>query len=148
MKIEVKINCDCKEPKIIIETDRMTDEINGIIKKLSDNSANSTGLLTGFRGDTVQALDMTEIIRVYSGSGKVFAVTSNGEYTLKIRLYEAEERLDGHFVRISNSEIINIKKAKNFDLSFVGTICVRMCDNSASYVSRRYVAKIKQILGI
>ncbi len=35
MKIEIKIDESCTEPKIVIVTDRVTDKINEIIKKLS-----------------------------------------------------------------------------------------------------------------
>ena len=35
MKIEIKIDESCIEPKIVIVTDRVTDKINEIIKKLS-----------------------------------------------------------------------------------------------------------------
>ena len=70
-------------------------------------------------------------------------------YDLKERLYELEGRLDRHtFVRISHSEIINLRKAKAFDLRLSGTISVRLADGSVSYVSRRYVARIKQLLGV
>ncbi|MDE5616672.1 MAG: LytTR family transcriptional regulator, partial [Clostridia bacterium] len=51
-------------------------------------------------------------------------------------------------VRISNSEIINLKFVKKFDLSFNGTICVLFSNGSVTYVSRRYVSKIKNTLGI
>lgn len=79
----------------------------------------------------------------------MLAVTGKGEYTVRIRLYEIEERLNpGQFVRISNSEIINLKKVKNFDLSFTGTICVELVNGMTTYVSRRYVSKVKKILGI
>ena len=62
---------------------------------------------------------------------------------------ELEERLaKDRFVRISNSEIINLKQVKGFDLSFAGTICVTLSGGTVTYVSRRYVAKIKQVLGI
>ena len=89
------------------------------------------------------------IIRIYAASGKVFAVTEKGVYTLRLRLYELEERLNGsRFVRISNSEIINLQKVNCFDLSFTGTICVKLSDGATTYVSRRYVSKIKKILGI
>ena len=94
-------------------------------------------------------LEQAELIRIYANTGKVFAVTEKGEYTLRLRLYEIEERLNTHqFVRISNSEIINLKKVNNFDLSLTGTICVRMSNGTTTYVSRRYVSKIKKILGI
>lgn len=89
------------------------------------------------------------MIRIYASSGKIFAVTHKGEYTLRLRLYEIEERLPSHqFVRISNSEIINLKKVNSFDLSYTGTICVKLANGTVTYVSRRYVAKLKKILGI
>ena len=89
------------------------------------------------------------MIRVYANAGKVFAVTDKGEYITRLRLYEMEERLNSNqFVRISNSEIINFKKVKNFDLSFTGTICVEFMNGTTTYVSRRYISKIKTILGI
>lgn len=51
-------------------------------------------------------------------------------------------------IRISNSEIVNLKKVKNLDLSFVGTICMELSNGDVSYVSRRYVSKIKRLLGL
>ena len=92
---------------------------------------------------------LKKINEYYASSGKVFAITEKGEYTLRLRLYELEERLDqNRFVRISNSEIINLKKVKRFDLSLTGTICVSLSDGAVTYVSRRYVSKIKQVLGV
>lgn len=44
--------------------------------------------------------------------------------------------------------IINLKKVKGFDLGFSGTICVNFQNGLTAYVSRHYVAKIKQVLGI
>lgn len=36
MKIEIKITQDCTEPKIIIETDTITEEIQRLMQKLSE----------------------------------------------------------------------------------------------------------------
>lgn len=36
MQIEIKLDENCKEPKIIVVTNKMTDEINEIMKRLSD----------------------------------------------------------------------------------------------------------------
>ena len=68
---------------------------------------------------------------------------------IRLRLYELEERLDDRkFVRISHSEIVNLKMVKSLDLSYVGTICMELSNGELCYVSRRYVSKIKRILGL
>jgi DNA-binding LytR/AlgR family response regulator len=146
MQIEIKIDADCKEPKVIVLTDKITDEISELLKRLSEETPQ---MLVGFRGDTLEILEQANIFRIYAQAGKVIATTSKGNYLLRLRLYELEDRLGkSSFVRISNSEIINLKKVKAFDLSFAGTICVSLSNGTVTYVSRRYVSKIKKVLGI
>lgn len=146
MKIEIKLDKNCLETKLIIVTEKMTDEISDLMQRLSKESPQG---IVGFDGNVVLMLEPSEIVRIYAAVGKVFAVTDKKEYVLRMRLYEAEEKLGGKgFVRISNSEIINIKKAKKFDLSTAGTICVSLSNGNVSFVSRRYVSKIKKTLGI
>ncbi|CDZ23915.1 response regulator [[Clostridium] cellulosi] len=146
MKVEVKIDESVSEPKIIIVTDKMTEEINEIVRTISGTQPQ---MIAGFKGDTVTMLDKRDILRIYAANGKVYAVTASDEYVLRYRLYELEECLKREsFVRISNSEVVNLKKVKNFDLSFTGTICVTLTDGTVTYVSRRYVSRIKEVLGI
>lgn len=146
MQIEIRIDADCKEPKVIVLTDKITDEISELLKRLSEETPQ---MLVGFRGDTLEILEQANIFRIYAQAGKVIATTSKGNYLLRLRLYELEDRLGkSSFVRISNSEIINLKKVKAFDLSFAGTICVSLSNGTVTYVSRRYVSKIKKVLGI
>jgi len=60
----------------------------------------------------VEILEQTDLIRIYANSGKVFTVTSKGKYVPQLRLYKIEKRLSHtQFIRISNSEIINLKKS-------------------------------------
>ncbi|MCM1039224.1 MAG: LytTR family transcriptional regulator [Ruminococcus sp.] len=146
MQIEIKVDDSYVEPKIIIMTAAVTEEIRHIMKKLSEDAPQ---IISGIKDDKVEVLELTDLVRIYANTGKVYAVTTKGEYTLRRRLYELEERLDvKSFVRISNSEIINLKKVDHFDLSFTGTICVKMTNGDVTYVSRRYVSRIKKILGI
>ena len=143
MQVEIKIDSAYVEPKIIIITAAMTEDVNMIVDKLSKETPQ---IISGSKNEKIEQEDL---IRVYANAGKVFVVTDKGEYTTRLRLYEMEERLNSNqFVRISNSEIINFKKVKNFDLSFMGTICVEFLNGTTTYVSRRYVSKIKTILGI
>lgn len=146
MQIEFKIDASCTEPKIVITAASMTEEVHRIIQSLSEDVPQ---VISGSKDGKIEVLEQADLIRIYAGSGKVFAVTGKGEYALRLRLYELEERLSPHlFVRISNSEIINLKKVLNFDLSFTGTIYVKLSNGTATYVSRRYVSKIKKILGV
>lgn len=146
MKVEIKIDGDCTEPKVVVVTDKVTDEINEIVKTVSGFRAS---VIAGFTDGQATVLDPETIFRVYSSGGKVYAETENGEYLLRLRLYEAEQHLlNRSFARISNGEIINIKKVRGFDLSFVGTIRVSLTNGTVTYVSRRYVSKIKKLLGL
>ena len=50
MQVEIKIDDSCKEPKIIVVTDRMTDEISAVIKTISNMQP---WVLAGFKDETV-----------------------------------------------------------------------------------------------
>ncbi|MGM0746343.1 MAG: LytTR family DNA-binding domain-containing protein [Bacillota bacterium] len=146
MKVEVSIDPFYKEPKIIIQTDRMTDEISDIMKRLSETYMDS---LAVFSDRGVEIVDCKDIVRIYAAKQKVFVQTAADIYTVRSRLYELEEKLDRQFfVRISNSEIVNMKMIKNMDISMTGTIGVLLKGDIKTYASRRYVSKIKKQLGI
>lgn len=148
MKLNIEVDTSIEEPVALITTPRMTDEVTRVvdfISKLDD----ITTVISGIRDDKVELLEQESIFRIYAEEGKVLARTESGLYQIRLRLYELEERLDdSKFVRISNSEIVNLKKVKSLDLSFVGTICMELSNGEVSYVSRRYVSKIKKKLGL
>jgi len=148
MKLNINIDAETKEPEIMITTAQMTEEVNRVVDFVSRLDDAPT-IISGIREDKVELLDPDHIVKIYAEDSKVFTQTDNGTYQIRLRLYEAEERLDNSkFVRISNSEIVNLKKVKSLDLSFVGTICMELSNGTVSYVSRRYVSKIKKVLGL
>ena len=137
LHVEIKIDAACTEPKIVVLTDRITDEVSDIVKRLSEDTPQ---ILSGFRDDTLEILEQNDVYRFYA---------SLDHHEAKGLMRELEDRLDkNRFVRISNSEIVNIQKVRRFDLSLTGTICISLSNGTVTYVSRRYVRKIKQVLGI
>ena len=75
--------------------------------------------------------------------------TGEAVYTVRERLYELERRLAGRsFARVSHSEIVNLKRVTALDLSLTGTIRMTLTGGVTAYVSRRYVKKIKEVLGL
>lgn len=148
MKLEIKIDTAIVEPETVITTSAMTDEVNRVVNYIS-NLENASFMITGQKDGKIELLDQENIIRLYAENGKMFAKLDQATYQVRLRLYELEERLDNDkFVRISNSEIVNLKKVKGLDLSFAGTICMELENGEVSYVSRRYVSKIKKKLGL
>lgn len=146
MKVEIQINSDYGETKVVIFAKELTEEVQNIQEKLM---VWTPQVLSGFYGDRLEVIDLEDIVRIYAQDGRILLETEEKEYQLRLKLYELEERLDkGKFVRISRSEIINLKKAIDFDLSYVGTISVKLTNGVNSFVSRRYLKKVKQVLGI
>ena len=90
----------------------------------------------------------SQIIRIYSANKKVYVRTKDDYcYEVKERIYTLEEQLkDKDFVRISNSELVNVNEIEKLDMSSAGTIKMLMKNGDVTYVSRRYVSKIKKML--
>ncbi|MGF7060090.1 LytTR family DNA-binding domain-containing protein [Brassicibacter mesophilus] len=146
MEVEVKIDEKCTTPKIVIHTNEITTEINELVERLSEKQPFN---LIGYKNEKLEILQLDEIVRIYAEQQKVYAKTDKDVFTLKLRLYEVENKLySSNFIRISNSEIVNFKKIKNLDISYNGTICIIFKSGDKSYVSRRYVMKIKKFLGV
>ena len=149
MKVEIRIDSAYTEPLAVISTAEITEEVSEAVRRLKETKENDSEIITGFCDERAEILSPDDIYRVYSENQKVLAVTDKGTFRLRMRLYQAVERLAGRkFARISNSEIINLSKTANFDLSFTGTIQVRMKNGDTTFVSRRYVTEIKKRLGI
>lgn len=146
MQVEVLFDEKYKKPKVLIMTNKMSNEVNELIQKLSNEDSQ---MILGFKEEYVKILDPSSIYRIYTEKAKVLAETTEGIFTLRLRLYEIEEQLKHlSFVRISNTDIINLKLVDHFDLRFSGTICIVLLNKHCAYASRRYVTKIKEKLGI
>jgi len=144
MEIEVKIDSAYKQPKVIIITDKITDEVKSVMKKISENKK-----LTVFSEEEAIMVEADEIIRIYSESKKVYVQTNHDTYSIRMRLYELEEKLAlNQFIRISQSELINRNQIVSLDISLTGTVGVLLKSDIRTFASRRYVSKIKKQLGI
>ena len=103
--------------------------------------------LTVHRNQETRYVATYEIVRIYSENKKVYIRTKEDTYEVRDRLYVLEERLwDKGYVRISNSEIVNVSQIEKLDMSYTGTIKMYMKNGDETYVSRRYVSRIRDVL--
>lgn len=146
MKIEIVVDKNLKEKEIIIKTPKVDQESLDIKEKILSNDIQ---ILSGIYDDKLEIIDLDDIIRIYANEKKVYTVTSEKTYLMKLPLYKIEDYLSGkNFVRISNSEIINLDKTKNFDFKYLGTISCEMVNGDICFVSRRAMKKVREILGV
>ena len=142
---------------IVTVTAREVDAEVQAIQRLASGSLDSSSpaverplrRLIGTSGNDATVLEVRSILAFFTKKKAVYAHTSKGDWRIKARMYELEESLPaGDFVRISQSEIVNIAAIKKLDLSFSGTISVQLKDGSRYYVSRRQLPAFKSKLGI
>ena len=146
MQIEFKHDPNQTEPKLTITAADLTDEIADLLRRLEHGQP---GAVTAFQDERVFLLRPEDILRFYAEDKGVKAQTEAGAYAVRERLYELEEQLDPRsFVRISHSEIVNLRKVTGLDLKLSGTIKMTLEGGTACYVSRRFVKKIKLALGL
>lgn len=144
MKIKYIIGDKYTEPEVhlcVKEKNREATQLYEAIESLLELR------IVGYRGQESEILSPAQIVRIYSENKKVFARTSEECFEVKDRLYVLEEQMEKQkFVRISNSELVNMQQIEKFDMSYAGTIQVRMKNGDVTYVSRRFVRKIKEVL--
>ena len=127
MQVDVKIDSTVDEMKILVIADKEGHTVDTFVDYIRDYERKQVTKLMAYKGDTAYLINISDILR----------------------LFELEELLEKKtFLRISNSEIVNTNQILNIDLSIVGRICIRFPGNIQTYVSRRYVPKIKKSLGI
>ena len=144
MKLELNIDEKVKETLVVVSANRIDKEVQNLINYIEYSSE----YLIGIVEDKASIIDIDEIIRVYIEDRKTFVVTLKDTYVVKKKLYEVENMVTRNFIKISQSEIANIKFIKNLDFSNTGTIVIKYKNSDISYVSRRMIKEFKLKLGI
>ena len=146
MRIELHIDQSLPELEVTVRAPARTPEVDTLLDRLAAGEAP----LLGFGpGGTAIPLDPEEVLRFYGEDKAVLAQTAAGVWTVRERLYELEQRLEGRrFARVSHSEIVNLRKVTALDLSLTGTIRMTLAGGVTVYVSRRYVKRMKEVLGL
>ena len=143
MKCEIVISNE-NDKKIVIYTDKRSALTDTIEKLCSDDDLS----LWGYKDRETVLLDMAKVNCFELEDDKVYALTVDGKYQMKGRLYQIEDILSDNFMKINQSCIANIKMIKKFDASISGQLVVYFQNGYKDYVSRRNIKNVKKKLGI
>ena len=130
--------------EIIIRAKEQNEEVEKILNLIgSETSENISCQVLS----TEKMIDKKDII-IISKEGRFLIVkTVNGEYVLNEPMYKVEEKLDKvWFIKISQSEIVNLKYVKKWELVSGGIIKIELINGIFSYTSRRYAVLIREVL--
>ena len=130
--------------EVIIRAKSQDKEVERILDSLGEEVDN---VLVCNTLSNEEMIDMKDII-IISKNGRYLSVkTINGEFVLSEPLYKIEEKLDpSWFVKISQSEIVNLRHVKKWDFDGGGIIRIELVNNIYSYTSRRYAIQIRETL--
>lgn len=139
------VHIDPAHPEeVLIFAKAQTPLVDAIIRLCDKNMTE----LIGRRENECQPLALAEICCFVSEDDKVFAITRDGKWQLKSRLYQLEQALPQDFIKINKSCIANQNMIARFDVSFSGTLLVKFKNGYSDYVSRRNLKQVKERLGL
>ncbi len=145
--IEVVIDEECVDPKVKILTKEKNRQVENIIYAIENVTENDYPRIAAVGDDGLEFISQRDIVRAYIENRKILIQTDDGTYAVRKKLAALEEDLNPtRFIRISQSEIINIYKVKRFDINIAGTIGVEFENGTKSWASRSCVKSIKEIL--
>ena len=146
--IDIQIDPAYRDPKVVILTERRTQDIENIVCAIENCMDSGYPMIPIQEGGSVEFLSQREIIRVYYENRKLLIHTERGRFTTRRTLAEMELILNrSRFQRISRSEIINLRRVSRFDFNKSGTIFVTFDDGTSTWVARRYIQSIQRALG-
>lgn len=147
MKVEIQIDPNLDEPVAVLRVPGPTEEVEALAARLREEAAPQP--FTVYTEREAVRVSRSMVLRFYAEDKGVLCQTGDGVFTVRQRLYELEEALKGtRFVRVSNSEIVNLDRVTGLDLTLAGTIKMTLEGGTVCWVSRRYVKKIKQALDL
>ncbi len=147
LDLKLIIDKDCKKLNVVITNNERNDDVEGVIAAIQAYANKKIPMIPAYFKDSVVMLPQRQIFRIFITNRRVVVQTAQRSYEVKKSLRELEELLDKErFVRISQSEILNLRKVKSFDFSAVGTIGVELENGESTWVARRRVRDVKKAL--
>lgn len=145
MKIHLNIGKQFEEIEVHINANEYNEEVEQLMKKLKTNDIN---VIAGYHNNDIHMLKVDDIFSIYAEGTKVFFQTDEEEYESKQRVYELEHLLQGDFVRITKSTLVNVSKISFIKMGALGSTLLFLENESSIPVSRTYIKELKKVLGI
>ena len=145
--VEVILDGSRTDPKVTIYTKEKNARVDSIIDAVEKAAESDYPMIPGIDAERIELLSQRDIIRVFTEGRKIFLQTEGKVYIVNRTLASLEEVLNkDRFLRISQSEIINLYKVKCFDINTAGTIGIIFENGERTWAARSRVKAIKDMI--
>ena len=146
MKVNLFVSRDITEPHADIHTNELTGNVSKAISILESDE--SSDMIAVKKGSDIALLELGDIYMFRVEDKQVNVYTQDSSYVVKKALYQVEESLNGDFVRISKTTIVNLKKIQRVAPSLKGMMFIELKNGLKDNISRKYLPDFKRALDL
>jgi DNA-binding LytR/AlgR family response regulator len=145
MKITILEPAPEEDDEIIVKCHFLDDDITLLLNQLKNGSSK----MNFSKENKIILVEKKDILYFESVDDKVFAYTLEDFFETKFKLYELEQILPAKiFFRANKAVIVNLNKIKSLSPAFGGRFEAVLKNDYRVIISRNYVPKLKELLGL
>jgi len=145
MKITILETKPDEEDEIIVKCSFLDDDLTLLLNQLKNGSSK----MNFNKDNKIVLVEKKDILFFESVDDKVFAYTQDDALETKFKLYELEQILPAKtFFRANKAVIVNVNKIKSLSPAFGGRFEAVLKNGYRVIISRNYVPKLKELLGL
>ncbi|MBQ3513139.1 MAG: LytTR family transcriptional regulator [Lachnospiraceae bacterium] len=138
MKVVIEVEEGLSEECIIIRCQRLDENIIKLQNLLAEQTKGGRDILL-YKGEKSYYIPLDELLFFETENKQIWAHTAKEMYETDYKLYELEELLPGHFMRISKSTIVNLEHIYSITKNIASSSIVEFSGcHKQIYVSRNY----------
>ncbi|MBQ8057470.1 MAG: LytTR family transcriptional regulator [Ruminococcus sp.] len=133
------------ETEVIIKGEIGSPDVESLLEFIKSRNAGVTKKLVLYIEDEQFLVDPSEVVYVEVADNKVRAVTKDGSFESKKKLYELKEMLSNEsFAQINKGTLVNIDFVKSVSAEFSGNYTLRLKTGKETLtISRKYFKEFK-----
>lgn len=144
MRVDIKISADIAETYAVIYSNALSEEINRLAELLEGHPS----VIAGFEDGKIAVLKPEDIYMARVEDAEIAIYCKSKKYRSKKRLYELGDQLGSGFMQISKAAYVNLEHIDCVEPMFNGMMNLKLKNGCSEYISRTYLPRFKQYLGL
>ena len=145
MKITIIDPAPDEADEIIVKCRFIDNDLTQFLNQLKNGSSQMNFL----KNNKIVFVEKKDIFYFESVDDKVFAYTQDDVFETNLKLYELEQILySKSFFRANKAVLVNLNKIKSLSPAFGGRFEAILKNDYKVIISRNYVPKLKELLGL